>query len=409
MKRGIIAVLMLGAQAAIANGYPDALPPEAAVKAAIATAPQIEAARAELAMSSARKRQIEAGQYEWAAGVTGQRRTDASGATYSEQSYELSRGMRMFGKASVDRSLGAQVASVGELAYADAWHEAGRTLLAEWFDWLRAKRQAQLLAQQMTLLTEQLDRTRARARAGDAPRLEALLAQTELDRGASARMAAEQRAQELELRLKQHFPDLELRDPQSMGTPELPSGSDDEWVGRILAENHEIELAEGQLGEAKLAAERAGLDRIPDPTIALRYSNNFDGNDRVVGVNVTVPIGGARRRAEYSIARSRANVSAQHAREVRLKVEAEARRTALAVRSTYSQWRHLRDVAASSETNAAAVARGYSLGEFTITELIAARRQSLEAAQAAATAQLEALEAAARLRLDTHEIWSLEQ
>jgi outer membrane protein TolC len=408
VKRGAIAILLLSAPYAIAGAYPDALPPDATARAAIESSPQIEAAREERAISSARKRQLEVGQYEWGIGATGQRRTDAIGATYSEQQYELSRGVRLFGKAGVDRSLGAQVASVGQFAFADAWHEAGRTLLAEWFDWLRAKRQAQLLGEQLALLTEQVDRTRARAKAGDAPRLEIGLAQTELDRAASARMAADLRSQELALRLKQHFPTLEPADPPSIGIPELPAGSDDEWLRGILSDNHEIELAEGQLGAAKLAAERAGLDRIPDPTIALRFSNNLDGNDRVVGVNVTVPLGGARRRAEYSIARSQANVAAQRTREVQLKVEADARRAVLAVRSTYSQWTRLRDVAASSETNAAAVVRGYSLGEFTITESITARRQALEAAQAAATAQLDALEAVSRLRLDSHEIWSLE-
>lgn len=408
VKRALLATLLLGGSCAVAGTYPDALPSESAARAAIESAPQIAAAREELAISTARKRQLEVGQHEWAVGVAGQRRTDAIGATYSEQTYELSRGVRLFGKAQADRSLGAQVAAVGEAAFADAWHEAGRTLLAEWFDWLRAQRQAQLLGEQTILLTEQVERTRARVRAGDAPNLEVLLAQTELDRAAAARMAADQQAQERALQLKQHFPDLEISEPQSLDPPELPPGSDEEWVMRIVSDNHEVELAESQLGEAKLAAGRAGLERIPDPTIALRFSNNLDGNDRVVGVNVTVPLGGARRRAEYSIARSQASVAAQRAREVRLKVETDARRAVLAMRSTYSQWARLRDVAASSATNAAAVGRGYSLGEFTITESIAARRQSLEAAQAAVNAQLDALEAASRLRLDSHEIWAME-
>jgi outer membrane protein TolC len=401
-------LLLLSAPYAIAGAYPDALPSEATARAALESSPQIEAAREERAISSARKRQLEVGQYEWGVGVTGQQRTDANGATYSEQSYELSRGVRLFGKAGVDRSLGAQIESVGEFAFADAWHEAGRTLLSEWFDWLRARRQAQLLGEQMTLLTEQVERTQARVKAGDAPRLEIALAQTELDRAASARAGADLRAQELALRLKQHFPTLEPRDPPSVGVPDLPAGTDEEWVRRILLDNHEIELAEGELDTSRLAAERAALDRFPDPTIALRFSNNFDGNDRVIGVNVTVPLGGARRHAEYSIARSHANVAAQRTREVRLKVEADARLTTLTVRSAYAQWSRLRDVAASSETNASAVVRGYSLGEFTITESITARRQALEAAQVAATAQLDALEAVARLRLDSHEMWALE-
>ncbi len=198
--------------------------------------------------------------------MSGQRRTDALGASFSEQTYEVSRGVRLFGKAGLDRSLGAQVASVGEYGFADAWHEAGRALLAEWFDWLRANQRSRIIGAQMDLLTQQLELTRSRQRAGDAPRLEVLLAQAELDRAASVRMAAEQQVGEFVLRAGQHFPALALREPRSMPDPEPVAGPEDEWTERILSDNHEIELAEGVQEQARLAAERARRDRLPDPT-----------------------------------------------------------------------------------------------------------------------------------------------
>ncbi len=388
--------------------YLDALPPRDVVLKVLEESPAVKAAREQMGIASARQRRLAAGEYEWAIGATGQRRTDAMGATFSEQAYELSRGLRWFGKAGIDRRLGAQTAAVGEYAFGDAWHEAARTLLAGWFEWLRAGQEAKLLGAQMALLEDQLRKVQSRVRAGDAPRVEQALAQTEIDRASAAQMAAELRVREIALQLKRTFPDLVLAAPAELDAPDMPSGSDEEWAQRILADNHEIELAEGQYEQAKLAARRASRDRIPDPTVGLRYSNNLDGNDRLVSVIVTLPLGGSRRSAQQAVALGEANVAGQHAREIRLKVESDAQRAILAMRSTQAQWQRLRDVAAQSETNAATVARGYSLGEFTITELLTARRQALDAALIATTAQLDALEAASRLQLDAHEIWSAE-
>ncbi len=177
-----------------------------------------------------------------------------------------------------------------------------------------------------------------------------------------------------------------------------------------MPSNHEIELAGGaaRRGEA-LAAERAGLDRIPDPTIALRYGNNFDGNDRVVGVNVTVPIGGARRRAEYSIAPKSGERIGTACAGGASGSGSDAAARQLAVRSTHSQWMHCVMWRPQQRNERDRRRRGYSLSEFHHGTDRGSSPIAVEAAQAAATAQLEALEAASRLRLDSHEIWSLEQ
>jgi outer membrane protein TolC len=128
----------------------------------------------------------------------------------------------------------------------------------------------------------------------------------------------------------------------------------------------------------------------------------------VIGLAVTLPIGGARRSAETAIARGEANIAAQRVRDVRLKVESDAQQAVLAMRSAHAQWQRLAAAAERTSTNAELVRRGYALGEFTTTELLTAQRQALDASLAAATAQLTAIESAARVQLDAHEIWSLE-
>jgi len=411
--RGILTgvTLLLACEMSFAQSveYSSALPPQDAVMSALAQSPQVQAAQERLMMASAQKQRTEAGDYEWTLGVTGQRRTDAIGATFSEQSYELSRGMRWFGKGSIDRQLGSQTVSVGERTFGDAWHEAARSMLAGWFEWLRAADTARQLGAQRKLLEEQLQRVQSRVRAGDAPRVEQSLAQTEVDRANAAQLAAELHVQAAALQLKSSFPNLPLVASPELEAPPSPSGSDEEWTRRILGDNHEIALAEGQHEQSKLRARRARLNRIPDPTVGLRYSNNLDGNDRLLGVVVSVPIGGARRSAEAAVALRESNIAGQHARATRLKVEGEAQRAILTMRSNYTKWQRLSNVAAQSEAGASAVARGYELGEFSITDLVTARRQAFDAQLDASRAQMDALEAASRLRLDAHEIWSVEE
>jgi cobalt-zinc-cadmium efflux system outer membrane protein len=261
----------------------------------------------------------------------------------------------------------------------------------------------------MTLLEQQLRIVQSRVRTGDAARLEQSLAEAELDRGAAAQIAARQRAQELALQLKRSYPDVELMEPVEVDAPSLPAGTDAEWMQRILGHNHELELADEQYEQARLIAQRAARDRMPDPNLALRFSNNLDGNDRVVGVLVSMPIGGARRSAEQAIARGAANVAAQHARDVRLKVEADAQTAILGVHAAHAQWQRAASIAEKMAASAEAMGRGYVQGELTIHQLLQSRRQSMEAALAATTAQLDALERATRLRLDAHEIWSVDE
>jgi outer membrane protein TolC len=397
-------VLLIVPELAAAR-YLQVLPSEAEVRRALQSSTQIAASRDQMDIAAARSRQLRAGSYEWTLGATGQRRTDPQGVPYDEQTYEISRGVRLWGKAQLDRALGNQTVAIGEYAFADNWHEAGRTLLSGWFEWLRARRTTAVVQEQAKLVEKQLGAVHSRVRAGDAPALEEQLAQAEVDRQSASLIAAQQQEQEAALRLQRVFPDLALPAIVNIDTPQMLPGPDEDWVGRILADNHELSLADGQREQAGLIARRVGRDRIPDPTVGVRYSHNFDGNRRVVGLTISVPLGGPARSAAYSAALAEASVAGQKAKDVRLKVEADARRATLTMRSTNLQWQQLQQVASRSRNAAEALTKGYSLGEFTITELLLARRQALEAEMTASLAQLNALEAAARLQLDAHEIW----
>jgi hypothetical protein len=114
--------------------------------------------------------------------MTTQRRTDPAGIRYDEQQYELTRRLRLPGKLLLDRRIGEVERDVGQFAYADAWHEAGRGLLATWFELLRQARRLAQLQEQQSVATRSLDAIRRRVAAGDAPRVDAQLAEAEQGR-----------------------------------------------------------------------------------------------------------------------------------------------------------------------------------------------------------------------------------
>lgn len=194
--------------------------------------------------------------------------------------------------------------------------------------------------------------------------------------------------------------------PPVFPRPAPLAGSDEAWVETILEENHEIELAKGRADAAALQATRARRDRIPDPSLTLQFSDNLDQNRRVVGLRVSIPIGASGRAADAALARSHAVVAEAEADQVRKDVEAAARLDVVNAHASHRQWQRYDEAATQANAAAAAVSRGYEVGELGITDLLLARRQQLDAQLQAEDALLSAHEAQARLWLDAHRIWA---
>ena len=135
------------------------LPPPATVQEVLVQLPQVRAAGAGLALAQARGERLRAGPHDWVAKVGANQRREQGGTRYAETELGLETAMRWPGKVAADRQLGAAVEQVAVLAQADAWHEAARTLLADWFEALRAARTDQLLQAQEALMARTLAAT----------------------------------------------------------------------------------------------------------------------------------------------------------------------------------------------------------------------------------------------------------
>ena len=194
-------------------------------------------------------------------------------------------------------------------------------------------------------------------------------------------------------------------------TPGLPALPDTEatWLQRIMADNHEIELAEAEAQVARLTAQRAQLDTRPDPLVGVRASRERGGAENVVGVYITVPISGALRAADARAAQAQADAAEQRLALTRQKVEAAAQRAVLQARHTREVWERQQAVHVAMAQVAQLSAKAYALGEVSLSESLQAKRNALEAGLAAQAARWDALEAITRLLVDAHQLWAADE
>lgn len=398
-----------------AQTVPDLLPPSPQVMQVLQQLPVVQAAQAGLPLAQARGQRLQAGPHEWSAQLTLNRRNDtASGQRFTEPEISLETPVRWPSKIAADQQLAATEQTLGQLTHADAWHEAARELLNQWFDTLRELRNADLLQAQSELVSQQRQQTQRRVQAGEAAQLELQAAQAEQARiqalALRARMQAENRVQALQRlypglpRPAEVLPTSTTPLPSSSTAPETAVAS---LVEQLLADNHELELAAAKLQQAQQQARRAGLEQQADPTVGLRSARERGGQERIWGVFVSLPLGRAGRQADYQAALAQANMAEHEYQRTRQRVEAEAWQVASAVAQSHKNQQQLQQALQPTQRSAALQARAYELGESSLNEVLLAQRTALEALLAADAAALDAAQAQARWQLDAHQLWSL--
>lgn len=388
--------------------YPD-LPPLPMVVQAMDTYPTVLAAKSGVKVEEANRSRLEAGSYEYNVRLGSQRRTEtALNQRYKEWEVNLERPFRLPGKASLDEALGKQGVEVSQWAYGDALHEAGRSLLSLWFTWYREHFQAKQWQEQVDILTKQLDAVNKRVKAGDAARLEAMLAEASLAEAEASLNQAKLREQMAATTLTSRFSGIALPANPVLAAPVPLSQSSAYWKDEILRQNHELGVARAETRRWQLQSSRSSADRLPDPTVGIRYASERDGTEKIVGLNLTIPLPGSGRAAVAEGAAARAEMAAHQEAGVLRKVEVEATATYATASTAYDTWQKARLVAEKMQASADLMSRAYSLGEAGLPEVLLARRQALEAGLSAVLAQVDAAESRYRLLLDAHQLWPLD-
>lgn len=387
------------------------LPAADSVQHTLSQQASVRAAQAGIPLAQARQQRLEAGPHEWNSTLGWVRRNEQPEQRFNDLEIGFQTGVRWPGKREADRRIGTAELLAGQLRVADTWHEAARHLLTVWFDALREQRQAALLEEQLRLVTQQQAIAERKVQTGEAARLEVLAIAAETARLRAAASTSRTQAVLKQQALLRQYPGLpELPAITAAQLPALPlsdPGSDSaaEWVNSILADNHEIELAEAEAEKARSLAERAQLERRGDPTVGVRANRERGGQDRLLGAFVSFPLGKAGRQADAQAALAEQEVAQQKLAQVKQRVTQEAWRVATELQQYRTSQLQLQQAWEQTRQSAQLQARAYALGESAMTDLLLALRASLDAQLAADLAALDALQAHARLQLDSHRLW----
>lgn len=395
----------LSVQASEAN-YPD-LPPHAQVDAALNGHINVLNAETGVRIEQVNQRKWESGNYEFNLRAGSARRQVVNvDQNLKEWDVALERPLRLINKVMIDSDIGEEVVTRANFALGDARHEAGRTLLHLWFNWQREQMQVMQWQQQVDNLTQQALTTEKRLKAGDAPRMELSQANAAVAQATVSLHQARMRAELAGNELIRQFPLIVL--PSRLEPPEpLPVAENfDYWKQTILNDNHELEMVRSERRIQQMLAQRSRADRLPDPTVGLRYSSEMGGNERVTGVYLSIPISFGVRSANAENAEYQAQIAGDRETAVRRRLEGDIYAAHTQALSSYQIWLQAREAAASIRQNADLVSRAYSLGESNLSETLTARRLALESALAEILMRLDANEARYRLLLDAHQLWT---
>ncbi len=384
------------------------LPPEAAARQALLNLPAVKLGTLNRELAGAEQARLAAGPGEWTLRAGLARRQVLDQERYREQEVLLERSIRWFGKAQQDRAIGAKGVDMAEAARADAWHEAGRALMRDWYDLMKAQSAVQLQQQQQAVLQEIVAMTTRRVKAGDAARLDLVQAETEMSRGAAQLEQASLQLRQAQSLMAANYPGLPLPPLPALPEPQAPIATRAGQYAQLVEDNHELELARTEADWLDLKASRAASERMPDPTIALRSTRERGGQERTLGLMISFPFPGSARNAESSAARVRAAMAAERSAQVKTRVELAAQQVLNEQEASYRVWQSLAAAAERSQQQARLMEKAYLANEVPLSEALLGRRQSLEAAQAALASRIEALAAQARVHLDGHTLWSYE-
>jgi outer membrane protein TolC len=316
--------------------------------------------------------------------------------------------VRLPGKAALDEKIGAEGVQVARFTRGAAMHDTSRRLLQLWFAWLREYAAVQQWSQQVAVLRQQVDITAKRVRAGDAPRLELNLAEAAASQAEASALQAQTRESIARGDIEQTFPGL--RPPQTIAfvEPQPVTEGFDYWRDRIVEYNHEVARAREEVKRRELLVSRARADQTPDPTVGVRYMNEFGGGEKIAGMFVSMPIPGEARTASSQAAVAQVGAATQEELAALRMVNTEVSGSYLGAVGAYEASQKARAAADAMTRNAELTARAYQLGESSLNDVLVARRLALESGLASRNAQLQAQESRYRLLLDAHLLWPID-
>ena len=392
---------------AIAAETPADLPQRTQIIAAIDSDPAVVQARRSLQAAVHAAAMLEASPNEWVASTTLQRRRVDGEGTSGEWSAGLDRAIRINGKASLDKDLGNSEVQLAEAQLGAARVVAAHSILDLWLNRAASAQSKRLLEEQLQSAQANVNAVETRRLAGDATLIDVSVARgdlAEVRRQLSLAIATETRNATT---LRVRYPALPA-EPGALADPLPLEGNEGQWLTRVIATSKQFRAARESLRLAELTAARAGANRVPDPTIGVFTASESFRNERLMGVRISIPLSGTYRREAELEALQRAEAARASVDRERTDVEVRVAVLVADVSSSMDRWRLAEQSAADARESARLTQRAYSLGESDLQTVLLARRQSLEAANAAVSSRTDAIRARYELLIDAHQLWELD-
>ncbi len=407
MIRTLVLALLIGGSPALAV-EPDGGPiPIELVDAALDGAPIVTEAAARLQAANAQARALGIGPHEFTITSTYIRRSVDRVGGFNEFDTTLSRGVRLPGKAALDRKAGALGIEVAQNLLEDARHQAALLLATLWYDWLLADADARVDIAATASFNTSLAAVTRQVSLRDAAPLDADQARAARDNALALAAAARGRAAAARARIAAQFPSLPLPAiAPAIAAPLLPPEGLAQWRDFVLARSHEIRAAELEAARLATVAERAKRDRFADPSIGVRAFSERGGAETGIGVVASMPLGGDHRRAVADQAIADRTAADARLAATRRDIQATADMDLATADSGVAAWLAAATAADSSRTAVARLRKGRMLGATDLATLLYAERQSLEANRAELAARAAAVRAVLKLRIDAHLIWA---
>lgn len=405
LSRSIVLALTLAlfTPAAAAADY---LPSFEQVQRALRDHPELAAARAERDAAAHDADAVRHGPHEFETSVTPQQRRSAGNERFDEWEVQLSRPLRLPGKAALDGRIAAQMRDVAEQAFLGKRLAVQETLLTQWLQWLAAEHALRLLDTQQRLLERERHSVQVMHDKGSAATLDLDLINADLASARARLIGAKADARQARQRLAKHFPQLlpperapDLADPR-------PAPEDDDALQQALVGiSAALAVARGQAAGQALTADRANAERRPDPTLGLRWLREGRDPENALGLVVSVPIGGGYRRAQAQAEAAREAAMHAQAQGVERDVELQAWEAIHLARSLQTRWEAENAALAAHRSAADRSRRAWELGELGLGQYLIAERSLLDRQLSEHEARMAALTAALRVQLQAGRLW----
>lgn len=348
--------------------------------------------------------------YEWTASYTRQQRDYRNAGlvdprTSTEWNLDLERGLRLPGKMGADKRIAAASLNAAQSQFRLAQRGAVEHLIASYTGVLLAQAQLRLLEQQHQFARNNLDAVQKRVKTGDAAALEARLAEAEAANVAARLSAADTQAKSAWAYLAQRYPALNADVGGVLPEPIAIAHPLNWWQEHMEAASDELQLAQAEQQAASAAADRASLDRIPDPTIGLFTARETYGNEQLVGIRIRMALPSERRSLSFRQKLNQSLVAKDSLELARRQLKFSAQRAFNQAQGDFQRWQLAEQNASAQRENARLLQKAYVLGEQDLQSLLLGQQQSLRAAEEEQTARAGALKSYYQLLLDAKLLW----